>query len=344
MKKKKRAGSRFAAAALGFIVIAVLAVCCLIGGLWYADYVPNDILVTDKTITISAGETTSQIADQLQAANVIRYPFFFRLVSRFGGHDGQYKEGTYLLNGSMGYDRIIKIIKGEVKNGATVKVTFPEGFEFRQIVDRLESEGLIDRDEFIEAASTHVFDYPFLKDLPERENRLEGYLFPDTYLFHKEITPDEIITAMLNRFDEIYTAEYEQRAQELRLTTDEVVTLASIIEREAVGDGDRKDVSSVFHNRLDSSEYPYLQSCATVQYILQERKPVLSEQDTRIDSPYNTYINRGLPVGPIASPGKASIEAALYPNDTDYLFFVLGKDGKHIFSQTYEQHLAAMNQ
>ena len=123
---------------------------------------------------------------------------------------------------------------------------------------------------------------------------------------------------------------------------DELVTLASIIEREA-GSADKKTVSSVFHNRILSSEYPYLQSCATVQYVLKERKPVLSTADTQIDSPYNTYINPGLPVGPIASPGEASIAAALFPEDTDYYFFVLGSDGEHHFATTYEEHLNYKN-
>ena len=147
---------------------------------------------------------------------------------------------------------------------------------------------------------------------------------------------------MLAQFDKVYE-KYKGRAKEMNMTMDEAVTLASIIEREALGDEDRKLVSSVFHNRMDSSNYPYLQSCATVQYVLKERKPVLSVEDTKIDSPYNTYINKGLPIGPIASPGEKSIEAALYPEETDYLFFVLGSDNKHHFSKTYEEHMQNKN-
>ena len=124
------------------------------------------------------------------------------------------------------------------------------------------------------------------------------------------------------------------------MTIDEVITLASIIEREAAGDEDRGKVSSVFHNRLDSKELPYLQSCATVQYILQERKSVLSIADTKIDSPYNTYLYKGLPPGPIAAPGLASIKAALYPEDTDYYYFVVNADGKHLFAKTLKEHEA----
>ena len=123
------------------------------------------------------------------------------------------------------------------------------------------------------------------------------------------------------------------------MTTHEVITLASMIERAAAVDSERKLVSSVFHNRLKSTQYPYLQSCATVQYILKERKDVLSKADTQIDSPYNTYIYPGLPAGPIASPGKASIEAALWPAETNYYFFVSNGDGTQTFSETYNEHL-----
>ena len=147
---------------------------------------------------------------------------------------------------------------------------------------------------------------------------------------------------MLMQFEKHY-APYAERAEEMGMTMDEVITLASVIEREAQGDYDRKLVSSVFHNRLKSTDYPYLQSCATVQYVLKERKAVLSVADTKIDSPYNTYINKGLPIGPIASPGEKSIEAALYPEESEYLFFVLGSDGKHHFSKTYSEHMQNKN-
>ena len=143
---------------------------------------------------------------------------------------------------------------------------------------------------------------------------------------------------MLARFDEVYHQAYRERAKALSMTDHELITLASIIEREAMGDADRELVAGVFHNRLKSTTYPYLESCATVQYILKERKPVLTVADTKIDSPYNTYRNPGLPSGPIASPGEAAIRAALYPAETDYLFFVLDSTGTHRFASTYAEH------
>jgi len=187
------------------------------------------------------------------------------------------------------------------------------------------------------------FDYAFLRGVPKRENRLEGYLFPDTYQFSLSEGAYSIINKMLARFDEIYTQEYRTRAKSLGMTDDEIITLASVIEREAQGDGDRKTVAGVFHNRLKNAQYPYLESCATVQYILKERKPVLSVADTKIDSPYNTYQNPGLPAGPIASPGQKSIEAALYPEAHNYLFFVMDSTGKHRFAETFSEHQKNMS-
>jgi UPF0755 protein len=146
---------------------------------------------------------------------------------------------------------------------------------------------------------------------------------------------------MLKEFDEQVTDEMRARAKEMNMSLDDIITLASIIERETDSDAERAKVAGVFYNRID--EDMKLQSCATVQYILGERKPVLSVADTQIQSPYNTYLNAGLPLGPIANPGIDCINAALYPEDTAYLYFVAGEDGKHIFSRTYEEHLAATN-
>jgi UPF0755 protein len=221
------------------------------------------------------------------------------------------------------------------------RFTIPEGFELRQIAERLESEGLVNKDEFYAAIDKSKFDYAFVKDIPNRDNKLEGYLFPDTYDVFKNATEEEIINKMLNRFDQVFTEEYRQRAKELNMSYDQVITLASIIEREAKLDKERKIISAVFHNRLKKNIK--LQSCATVQYLLKEQKEVLTYKDLEVDSPYNTYKYAGLPKGPIASPGAKSIEAALYPDKVDYLYFVANKDGSHIFTKTYQEHLNAQN-
>lgn len=344
MARKKRKKNR-----VGFFIsLAVIAAAVIGGSALMKDYsgsLTNRMISFADTceVTVAAGASTAQIAKELKSKGVVRYPLFFRIVSKLGGHDSQYKQGTFLLPEAAGYQAIFNCLSDPANGQANnIRVTIPEGFEFRQIADRLAEKGLVNKNAFYAAAENAEFDYDFIKDIPKRENRLEGYLFPDTYSFVKGTdTEKTIIDAMLARFNElVYTPDHISRAKELGMSMDEVVTLASVIEREALGDSDRKDVSSVFHNRLKSSDFPYLQSCATVQYILKERKAVLSVADTKIDSPYNTYRNKGLPVGPIASPGAASVEAALYPNKTDYLFFVMGSDGVHHFSKTYEEHLA----
>lgn len=290
-----------------------------------------------RTVTVAAGSSTAQIAEVLEEQDIIKNPFWFRVFSKLGGYDSRYQPGSFTLHENAGYREIFKTLTNPPET-QFVTVTIPEGLELWQIADKLEQVGLIDREQFYDAVENGAFDYDFIKDIPKRENRLEGYLFPDTYQFMYGESEEIIIDKMLARFDEVYTEEYENRAKELGMTNDELITLASIIEREAQGDDDRTLVASVFHNRLKSTQYPYLQSCATVQYILKERKTVLSVADTKIDSPYNTYQNPGLPEGPIASPGKEAIEAALYPAKTDYLFFVLDSSGKHRFAKTFAEH------
>lgn len=296
----------------------------------------------DVTITIESGATLSEIADTLKENGVIRYPAFFKMFSKSRYED--YKFGEYIINTGASYEQIAEKISS-TKNDAT-KITIPEGTEIYKIEGILSQKGI--ESDFLNTANdiyqNEKDNYDFLKNLPERDNPLEGYLFPDTYNLSKENTAENLIHSMLNEFENKWKDEYDKQAKKLNMTQDEIIILASVIEREAASAEEMPKVSSVFHNRLSSKDYPYLQSCATVQYILKERKAVLSEADTKIKSPYNTYINKGLPVGPICSPGEEAIRAALYPDDTDYYFFVLGKDGKTIFSKTYQEHQQAMRE
>lgn len=326
-----------------FLFIIIIILVLIFSFSYVKDYIGTGSDERTVSITVETGVGTSDIAQALKENGLIEHPLFFRIMSKISGYDGKYLEGTFHLAESMSYNEIFDKLSSLPDSVGEVKITIPEGYEFRQIADLLEEHGLIDRDKFYNLAQNHNFDYSFLKDIPNRENRLEGYLFPDTYIFDSQSTEESILDTMLSRFDEIVTDEYKQRAKDIGMTLDEVITLASVIEREAQGDNDRDKVASVFHNRLKSNSYPYLESCATVQYILKERKAVLSVADTKIDSPYNTYKNPGLPLGPIASPGEKSIRAALYPADTDYLFFVLDSSGIHRFAATYEEHLANAN-
>ncbi|NLM07046.1 MAG: endolytic transglycosylase MltG [Tissierellia bacterium] len=249
------------------------------------------------------------------------------------------KAGVYNLSKSMTADEILTSLtekKIEVKEG--IKFVIPEGFEIKNITARLEENGFKDLENFeslVKNKKHFEEDFPFLKEVPDG-NSLEGYLFPATYNFIMEESAEDIIKQMLTAFYRVYNNNIEGKLPE-GMNLNSLITLASIIEREGRTDTDRPLISSVFYNRIKIG-MP-LQSCATVQYILGERKPVLSNKDISIESPYNTYINKGLPPGPIANPGKKAIDAALHPENTEYLFFVLtGEDGSHTFTKTLEEH------
>lgn len=296
----------------------------------------------DKEVTIPRGTSAKGISTILEKQGIIKNANVFYLYGKLSNKAQKIQAGNYILNSSMTVPEIIdKLAAGKAKID-TVRFTIPEGYELREIADKLAEQGLVDKDKFYKAVNEASYKYDFLKDIPKgRENRLEGYLFPDTYEIYKGATETEIVDKMLSRFNEVFNEQYRQRAKELNMSIDDVVNLASVIEREAKVDNERKTVSAVFHNRLNKSMK--LQSCATVQYILKERKPVLSYKDTEINNPYNTYMYAGLPKGPIASPGAKSIEAALYPDNVDYLYFVAKPDGTSVFSRTYQEHLNAQN-
>ncbi len=292
------------------------------------------------TLTVQKGDTLHSVIPVLKEQKAIGNTLLFKLYCKLQ-KDSTVMPGTIVIPKSASYKEILTALKEPAKDD--ISVTIPEGLELREIADKLESAGLIDRNKFLDIIENGAFDYPFLKDAPKGENRLEGFLFPDTYLFSKTLNDEKsIITKMLDRFGEIYGQEQSKRASELKMTDFQIITLASIIEREGKTHEDFYQISAVFHNRLKKG-MP-LQSCATVQYILKERKNILSEEDTKINSPYNTYLHNGLPTGPISSPGQAAIDAALHPADSDALYFLNDANGKLHFSATYAEHQNLMKQ
>ncbi len=285
-------------------------------------------------VRVEKGTGLSAVTETLKDTGIIGNKFMFKAYATITGKH-IYQAGVHRLNPSMSYGRIIKTLKTPPVN-EDVQVLIPEGYEIYRIADALYEKGLINKEIFMREIENGDFDYDFVYKIPERENRLEGYLFPDTYNFSKNETEYDIIDKMLKNFEKNVVPAYNESGTDKSL--DYIINLASIIEREAANDDERKLVSSVFVNRLNNGNR--LESCATVQYILKERKSVLSNEDTRIDSPYNTYLNSGLPIGPIAAPGIKSIEAALYPADTNYMFFIAVNDGSYtLFSETLEEHL-----
>ncbi len=316
--------------------------------IWFVISVTNDVFAFAKnnnkqvSLTVPQGASTVQIAHILAKNKVIKYPFAYSVYIKLKGDGGKEKYGDFVFNLNMSYKSINELLKKGAAyrlNPNEVWVTIPEGYEAKQIIELLVSKGLGTKDRFLKAINEYDFEFDFVKNIPNgRAYRLEGYLMPDTYIFSKTEGEASIIGRMLDNFDKKITSEIKQKINQLNMSLDKIIILSSIIEREAGIDSDRALISSVFYNRLNSRTYPYLESCATIQYILGERKKVLSTADTKINNPYNTYINAGLPPGPICSPGVKSLNAALYPADTDYYFFVAKKDGSSLFAKTFEQH------
>lgn len=315
-------------------VIAVIVIAVLLAAFIFSDMLGIGGGSNPVEVMVEKGAGLSDIADSLKDTGVINNKVGFKIYARLTGTH-IYQIGVHKLTPSMSYGEIIKDLE-TMSEKSQIQVLIPEGYEIYKIADTLEENGLINKEVFMREIETGNFDYDFVKAIPERESRLEGYLFPDTYNFLLSDSEHDIIDKMLKNFEEQVIPVYEASGTEK--TLDEIISLASIIEREAGNDDERKTISSVLVNRLNAGWK--LESCATVQYILKERKPVLSNEDTKIDSPYNTYLNDGLPIGPISAPGIKSIEAAIYPEDTKYMFFLAKADGSgSLFSETGEEHL-----
>ena len=322
------------------IAAAVIVAVCLVGaGLVMRD--SGGVWVSEGAVKIEVAEGagSSSVANMLKEKGIIKYPLVFRLQAKMGGYDGKLQPGGATIENGMSYTEILDLLVTADRD--VTRVTIPEGYEIKQIAQRLDEAGIVGWQDFYAALNPEDYDYDFLKGLPQRDGAMEGYLFPATYEIPNGADAHYIIDLMLAAFDSQFSGEYKARAQSLGMTVDQIVTMASIVEREAGDVAEMPKVTGVFYNRRNSGMK--FQSCATVQYILHERKPTLSIADTKIDSPYNTYIYPDFPIGPICNPGMDSIKAALYPEVTDAYYFVLGKDGTHVFSTTYEDHVAAMN-
>ena len=262
-----------------------------------------------------------------------------------GNDPGKYLSGVYKVSPSQNFDELLYTFVEKRSTGLTeISVTIPEGYTIDDIINLLVKEkGVGTKEGFIDAIQNAEYDYWFVQDLknldPNRKYRLEGYLYPDTYYIYKESEEVDIIEKMLSNFHSKFSAEYKQDCEKSGMTVDQVINIASLIQMEAKYPIEYTTVSSVLHNRLNSSYYGRkLESCATVQYVLPERKDRITNEDTQIDSPYNTYRNAGLPPGPISNPTLKAIRAALYPEQTNYYFFVTDAEGKYYYSKYLEEH------
>jgi UPF0755 protein len=288
----------------------------------------------ERTVVVERGMGVSEIADLLVSEKIIRSADQFTMVARFLGLGGRLQAGRYLLpTGSRPLDVIRRLSRGGT---ISQMVTIPEGLTIRQMAVLLEREAGIDAGRFQALAD----DTGTARRYGVPAESLEGYLFPDTYGLYWGMPAGKVIDVLFSRFDQIYTPEMAGRAGQLGLDRHQIITLASMIEEEAGVDRERPLISAVYHNRL--REGMLLQCDPTVIYALGGKRTPLTRDDLLVESPYNTYRHTGLPPGPISSPGRASILAALYPAESDYLYFVARGDGSHHFSRTSREHINAI--
>ena len=312
------------------------------------------------TVTLPEGATTADVAEILKKAGVIKYPSVFERFAKFRISKRSYLTGKYLtgevtVNPLMNYDTLINTLSDyERSRSGTVRITFPEGLTVKEILKLFEENGVGRKDDFTDALQNHEYDFKFCKNLTKEKlseyrfdsnysYRLEGYLFPDTYDFYLDENPVSAINKLLVNFNKKFEEEFYERCDELGMTVDEIITLASMIEKEGKNAEDYYIISSVFHNRLkNSANFPYLNSDATLQYALTERSGPYG-LDTSFDHPYNTYKYKGLPPGPICNPGTEAIYAALYPEKTSYYYFYTKRNGETVYSKTFEEHQNQVN-
>lgn len=334
------------------ITLAVLLVIGLAGffvfhNYYYSMLEPVDASALDdyRIVEIPSGASTEIIANILENENLIRDELVFRLFVRRHNLGQSFMAGRYSLSPSMSLEQIVQKIQIGDTYSETVWVTIPEGFTVEKIAIRLDELGLVDGDNFLElgrkAPEDIIEAFPMIggSSDPDIEYQLEGYLFPDTYEVFPDAGEDFIIKMMLHRMEEILNElDYKDIIGKKGLSLHELLIIASLIEREARVDHERAKVASVIYNRLEIGQR--LQIDATIQYILEEPKEFLLYKDLEIPSPYNTYLVDGLPPGPIASPGRASIDAALNPERTDYFYYNYKYDGsgEHYFSRTLQEH------
>lgn len=298
--------------------------------------------------TIPEGATTAEIAEDLYEAGIIKYPKAFIYFSRLSDADAGYKAGEHEVSSAMAYEAIIAELSGIAGDElVTVDVMFPEGISVYEAAEKLEEANVCEAQKFIYYFNMANYGYAFEEHLPKTQSKLkfckmEGYLFPDTYTFYEEMEPDDVCRKIYMNFNKKITDEYYARMQELGITLDETITLASIVQAEASTKDVMKDVASVFWNRLNDAEnFTRLQSDPTSKYVEEIIKPNIELEDELVYDAYDTYICTGLPAGAIGCPGIDAIDAVLYPNETNYYYFYANVDtGVTYFATTLEEHYA----
>lgn len=339
-RSRRRRNPLFSALVYALCVIAVSVILACIT--WVA---ANDVLALNKdpltaTIVISDSDSFGDVSSQLKEQGIIESKFLFSLFATFTHAKDDLVPGTYALNTDMDYRAILSNLGSRSTSRVEITVTIPEGYSVQQIFALLEEKGVSTVDKLNDMAANHDYKFSFLEDIPlGSAQRLEGYLYPDTYNFYLNHDPLYVINKMLQGFSSRVDDDLRREIAEGEYNLNQILTIASLIEKETDGT-DRSHIASVIYNRLknvnsSAGTNGYLQIDATLAYINGGKVP--TEADKAIDSPYNTYLYPGLPAGPIANPGLESIQAAIDPDSTNDYYYVLGDDNRHHFFQTYSQ-------
>jgi len=329
--------------ALIFIGLAYLVYTFALRGLAFGEEFSERIVYEhqvydDIEFVLEQDTPVAEVAVMLEELGLVPDARLFRFERWIMGHSEDYTAGTFILNPNLSGTNINTRLRARpVEPMIENRITIREGWTQRDIAVYLESRGFFTAEEFMYVANNHDFGFRFLEDIPDRPSRLEGYLFPDTYFVSEYPTPEEVIYRLLGQFNYVFNFNYRMRAEELGFTIDEIVTIASIIEREVRVPDERPMVARVIYNRLDIGMR--LQIDATVLYAMDTHLDRLLYAHLDYDSPFNTYRVTGLPWGPISNPGAASINAALFPADGNWTFYVLvnADTGAHFFTNDFNQ-------
>lgn len=325
-----------------FIIISIIIIILILAGFGYDFYrkisTPFQGFEKPVTLNIKMGSSVTKITGLLYRNKIISNYYYFKLYYRLFYSDTRFKSGEYLFDKPLTMKQVIqKLVEGKV---ILYKITIKEGLTIEETAELLEEQYKINFEKFVMKAK----DFNLIRDIDKQAEDLEGYLFPDTYMVHKGTSAEDLVQIMVRKFKKSFTNSMRWRARELNLSLREVVTLASLIEKETSSREERFLISSVFHNRLRLGMA--LDCDPTIIYALKRDSKYdgkIGWDDLKYNSPYNTRLHRGLPPGPICNPGFASIEAALFPESTKYLYFVAKDARTHYFSKTLNEHNQAVN-
>ena len=348
--RKRRRRSRVNPVLYLVCVVLLSALLAAVGWLLASDLCGFNKEPLEATIEVTADDTVGTVADKLHDAGLINYKWFFRLFAAVANADEKIGMGTYTLSTEMDYRAMIVAMQNSGGNMSadTVTVTIPEGYTVRQIISLLAENGVATEEALLDTAQNYDFDYDFIDNESTDISRLEGYLFPDTYEFYTNMSqPAGAFERLLNNFNSKLDDDLLAQAEERGYDLNDIITIASLIEKETDGT-DHGNIASVIYNRLEGSgdrqgTYGLLQIDASLLYALPDHTGPITSADMETDSPYNLYQHAGLPPTPISNPGQASIDAALEPEHTDYYYYALGTDGRHHFFATYAEHQAFVN-